>query len=158
MQGQKQGRGLCCLRSTDEAYIALWGRELYELKYIKGAGVESIWLCPTAADRVMHIRHCMLAVEARPGVSGSFLDDTFLIDRRSTIREYLAAQGRGTPLPVPVDPRFYPQHVCPHAFFIAHRADDDDARPASRSATGRVRHFSSRRLNQKSTIRHQRKP
>ena len=39
-EGQLKGTGLCCLRSTDDNYIALWGRERYERKYKQGAGVE----------------------------------------------------------------------------------------------------------------------
>ena len=94
-EDRTQGRGLCCLRSTDEAYIALWGKELYEKKYIKGANVESIWgYTPDSGLLPCHayLRHCMLAAEKLgPACRESFLDDTFLIDRTSTIREYLAA-------------------------------------------------------------------
>ena len=39
-----------------------------------------------------YLRHCVLAAEAlSPEAHASFLDDTYLADRRTTIRQHLAA-------------------------------------------------------------------
>jgi hypothetical protein len=100
--------GVICRRSTDEAYISLWGRDHFERKYLK-YGVETIWdwsedsgLRPCPA----YLRHCVLASWNAGGDNGgdswsdmnvagggvcydSFLDETYLVDRATTIREYL---------------------------------------------------------------------
>lgn len=97
-------RGVICCRSTDEAYIDLWGEAHFQKQYTKH-GVKTIWnwtrdsgLRPCPA----YLRHCVLASwgadgEEHPwssdGAGGrcynSFLDDTYLVDRKTTIREYL---------------------------------------------------------------------
>jgi len=97
--------GLICLRSTDEAYISLWGKDHFERQYLK-YGVQTIWNwsqdsglrpCP------LYLRHCVLASrnskieltnDCSPDVDSvcynSFLDETYLIDRETTVREYLS--------------------------------------------------------------------
>jgi hypothetical protein len=97
--------GLICLRSTDEAYISLWGKDHFERQYLK-YGVRTIWNwsqdsglrpCP------LYLRHCVLASrnskievmnDCSPDVDSvcynSFLDETYLIDRETTVREYLS--------------------------------------------------------------------
>lgn len=100
--------GLICRRSTDEAYISLWGKDHFERQYLK-YGVQSIWNwshdsglrpCP------VYLRHCVLAsrnakiggindcspdVESADGFCyTSFLDETYLIDRKTTVRKYLS--------------------------------------------------------------------
>eukprot|EP00580_Thalassiosira_gravida_P012752 CAMPEP_0201632868 /NCGR_PEP_ID=MMETSP0493-20130528/6367_1 /ASSEMBLY_ACC=CAM_ASM_000838 /TAXON_ID=420259 /ORGANISM="Thalassiosira gravida, Strain GMp14c1" /LENGTH=315 /DNA_ID=CAMNT_0048104473 /DNA_START=40 /DNA_END=987 /DNA_ORIENTATION=+ len=107
-------KGVICRRSTDEAYIAQWGQVHWENQYTK-YGVKTIWnwerdsgLRPCPA----YLRHCVLASwncgnngdggatksnsDGWSGVDGdgglcydSFLDDTYLVDRKTTIREYL---------------------------------------------------------------------
>jgi hypothetical protein len=101
--------GVICRQSTstDEAYISLWGRDHFERKYLK-YGVETIWdwsedsgLRPCPA----YLRHCVLASWNAGGNGGeswsdidvacggvcydSFLDETYLVDRVTSIREYL---------------------------------------------------------------------
>ncbi|KAL3797720.1 hypothetical protein HJC23_000265 [Cyclotella cryptica] len=92
-QQQQQPRmGVICRRSTDEAYIARWGQSHFDKQY-KKYGIDTIWNwsrdsglkpCP------VYMRHCVLA-SRRCGEEcyASFLDDTFLVDRRTTLREYL---------------------------------------------------------------------
>ena len=100
--------GLICRRSTDEAYISLWGKDHFERQYLK-YGVQTIWNwsqdsglrpCP------IYLRHCVLAsrstkirgmndcspdVESGDGVCySSFLDETYLIDRETSVRKYLS--------------------------------------------------------------------
>eukprot|EP00581_Thalassiosira_minuscula_P032554 CAMPEP_0183758814 /NCGR_PEP_ID=MMETSP0739-20130205/6659_1 /TAXON_ID=385413 /ORGANISM="Thalassiosira miniscula, Strain CCMP1093" /LENGTH=295 /DNA_ID=CAMNT_0025996475 /DNA_START=228 /DNA_END=1115 /DNA_ORIENTATION=- len=100
-------KGVICRRSTDEAYLAQWGKDHWESQYLK-YGVSTIWgwekdsglrPCP------VYLRHCVLASWncggtenksdswSSDGVGGlcyrSFLDDTYLVDRKTTIREYI---------------------------------------------------------------------
>lgn len=86
------GRGMLCLASTDAAYIERWGKERWERLYTK-FGLSKCWgwtedsgLRPCAT----YLRHCTLAAEKLGGEAhASFLDDTFLCDRKTTIRSYL---------------------------------------------------------------------
>ena len=97
-------QGIVCRRSTDEAYISQWGQDHFQSQYLD-YGVKTIWNwgkdsglrpCP------VYLRHCVLASWnsdsggcswTADGVGGicynSFLDETFLVDRKTTIREYL---------------------------------------------------------------------
>jgi hypothetical protein len=92
--GEEQQRGILCTRSSDEAYIARWGKERFE-KYYGKYGIDSIWgweqnsgLLPCA----LYLRHCTLAAKSLGSACyDSFLDETFLIDRKTTIRSYLAS-------------------------------------------------------------------
>ena len=84
--------GILCLRSTDEAYLKRWGEKQFEAQYGR-YGVETIWkwakdsgLRPCAP----YLRHCVIAAERMgKGCLDSFLDETFLVDRKTTVREYL---------------------------------------------------------------------
>ena len=86
--------GLLCCRSTDEAFVVAWGREKWERDYASH-GIDTIWGWePTSGLRpcAVYLRHCVLAAERLGGVAyESFLDDTYLVDRTTTIRQYLAA-------------------------------------------------------------------
>lgn len=89
--------GFMCTRSTDEKLktTSLWERYV---KYLEPAyGHVNVWgwsadsgirPCP------VYTRHCVLAVQ-KEGVPqyarDSFLDETFLVDQQTTLREYLAA-------------------------------------------------------------------
>lgn len=93
--GQEKQGGILCTRSSDEAYVARWGMERFTKNYGQ-YGVNSIWgwapesgLLPCAT----YLRHCVLAAKAN-GLEcfDSFLDETFLADRRTTIRSYLASK------------------------------------------------------------------
>eukprot|EP00908_Phaeocystis_cordata_P016818 Transcript_28135.p1 GENE.Transcript_28135~~Transcript_28135.p1 ORF type:complete len:237 (-),score=59.63 Transcript_28135:835-1515(-) len=84
--------GLMCCRSTDEAYIRTWGEERFASKY-RANGLQTIWgHAPDSGVRpcAVYLRHCVLAAE-RMGAAclASFLDETYLIDRTTTIRQYL---------------------------------------------------------------------
>lgn len=95
--GGNTGTGLMCMVSTDETYIEKWGRATYEEKYL-AYGVESIWgwgpdsgilPCP------VYCRHCVLATSKAgvdPRARDSFLDETYLADRKTTLRQHLAAR------------------------------------------------------------------
>ena len=83
-------KGLICARSTDQAYLQRWGSERFD-RHFRQYGVDTIWgwekdsgLRPCA----VYLRHCYLAAESM-GCLDSFLDETFLVDRTTTIRTYL---------------------------------------------------------------------
>jgi len=93
--GDTQQQGLMCLPSSDEHFVKKWGPGQMEKSYgqhgivtIWGYGPDSgILPCP------VYLRHCVLAAEkAGPVAFGSFLDDTFLADRKTSIREYLKSR------------------------------------------------------------------
>lgn len=85
-------KGLLCARSTDEKYISRWGQKRYDEYYGK-YGIETIWnwsetsgLRPCAT----YLRHCVLASKSMgKECYNSFLDETYLVDRQTTIRKYL---------------------------------------------------------------------
>lgn len=88
----KRRKGILCLASTDEEYINKWGYERFHSN-CKYWGKPSIWnweydsgLRPNS----VYLRHCLIAAK-RMGREclDSLLDDTFLVDRETTIREYL---------------------------------------------------------------------
>ncbi|KAJ8603482.1 hypothetical protein CTAYLR_005130 [Chrysophaeum taylorii] len=85
--------GILCTRSSDAAYVAKWGRDRYDAKY-KHLG-SNIWDHPRDSNLrpcAVYLRHCVLAVtKAGPLALDSFLDDTFLVDRTTPLRAYLAA-------------------------------------------------------------------
>lgn len=94
LEGCPGGKALMCVCSNDEAFVAKWGQERYEQGY-KVHGIPYIWgwpfdsglrPCPT------YLRHCALAAEKMgEECSASFLDETYLVDRKTTIRTYLNA-------------------------------------------------------------------
>ena len=57
-------------------------------------GVQQIWGWPRdcgATPCPVYLRHCVLAAEkAGPVASDSFLDETWLVDRETTVRAFLA--------------------------------------------------------------------
>ena len=89
----RQG-GILCARSTDTAYVERWGLERFEQHYRK-FGVDTIWdwsyssgLRPCAP----YLRHCALAAQKLGSVCyDSFLDETYLVDRSTTVRSYIEA-------------------------------------------------------------------
>eukprot|EP00545_Synedropsis_sp_CCMP1620_P005695 CAMPEP_0119022660 /NCGR_PEP_ID=MMETSP1176-20130426/28498_1 /TAXON_ID=265551 /ORGANISM="Synedropsis recta cf, Strain CCMP1620" /LENGTH=237 /DNA_ID=CAMNT_0006977579 /DNA_START=45 /DNA_END=754 /DNA_ORIENTATION=- len=92
--GKERQGGVLCARYTDEGYTQRWGKERFEKQY--GVyGIATIWgwkqdsgLLPCAT----YLRHCTLAAKSMgPACSDSFLDETFLADRTTTIRTYLAS-------------------------------------------------------------------
>jgi hypothetical protein len=85
-------KGVICARSTDEAYLKRWGADRFQDNFQK-YGVDTIWgwsqesgLRPCA----VYLRHCYLAAKSMGETSfDSFLDETFLVDRETTIRQYV---------------------------------------------------------------------
>ena len=84
--------GLICAKSTDEAYIERWGQNRFD-EHFKKYGVESIWTWTTDSGLrpcSIYLRHCYLAATSMGEVCfNSFLDETFLVDRTTTIRQYI---------------------------------------------------------------------
>ena len=80
-----------CAKGTDEEVIQRWGQEWFQENYIQN-GPPSVWnwqgeIYPCR----IYLRHCVLAA-AKCGaeVEASFLDDTYLYDKVTTIRQHLA--------------------------------------------------------------------
>ncbi|GBF99319.1 hypothetical protein Rsub_12100 [Raphidocelis subcapitata] len=90
LDGARQERlAVLCAANTDEEYRARrcppdewarrWGRY----------GIDRVWRDDVLPCRV-YLRHCVLAAKGFcPEAYESFLDGTFLSDRRTTVREYL---------------------------------------------------------------------
>ena len=91
-QDAESKTALICARSTDDAYLERWGKERFHEYYAK-YGIESIWgwkensgLRPCA----VYLRHCYLSAQSMgEECLASFLDDTVLVDRITTVRQYL---------------------------------------------------------------------
>lgn len=87
-----KGDGILCTASSDVAYLSRWGEVRFEQQY-KKYGVDTIWgwgrdsgLRPCA----VYLRHCYLAAKSMgEECFNSFLDETFLVDRQTTVREYI---------------------------------------------------------------------
>lgn len=85
-------KGILCTRSSDENYLILWGKERFQNNY-GNYNIGTIWnwkedsgLKPCAP----YLRHCVLAAEKMgKECFDSFLDETYLVDRHTTIRQYL---------------------------------------------------------------------
>jgi hypothetical protein len=85
-------KAILCTSSTDDAYLERWGSEQFDKQYGK-YGVHKIWgwernsglrPCP------VYLRHCYLAAESMGDECfNSFLDETFLVDRATTVRDYV---------------------------------------------------------------------
>jgi hypothetical protein len=92
--GSKRGasHALMCIRSTDNIFIEKWGQDRFD-KSFRHYGLETIWgwskdsgirPCP------VYLRHCYLAAKSMGDIClNSFLDESYLVDRTTTIREYL---------------------------------------------------------------------
>ena len=83
--------GLLCCRSSDEAYIRTWGEERFARKW-RDNGLDTIWnYTPDSGVRpcAVYLRHA------------SFLDETYLVDRTTTIRQYLARHPEVMSTPPP---------------------------------------------------------
>ena len=84
--------GILCTKSTDEAYLKRWGNEYFEKEY-GPYGIQTIWNWDRDSDLkpcAVYLRHCTLAAQSMGETCyNSFLDDTYLVDRKTTIRSYL---------------------------------------------------------------------
>jgi len=94
LDGSPAGVGMLCKASTDAAYVERWGSSRFETLY-HANGLETIWgwsLNSGLRPCGCYLRHCALAAEKLgPVAQASFLDETFLCDRTTTVRQYLAA-------------------------------------------------------------------
>jgi len=85
-------QGILCTASTDAEYLKKWGQERFEQHYAQ-YGISTIWgwkedsglrPCP------LYLRHCVLAAKSMcDECYNSFLDDTYLVDRTTPLRDYL---------------------------------------------------------------------
>jgi len=95
--------GVLCTRYTDDDYIKRWGKERFDEHYSK-YGIDTIWGYKTNSGLLpcrVYLKHCYLASQSQSMAMGSgsssssnecfnsFLDETFLVDRKTTIRQYL---------------------------------------------------------------------
>lgn len=84
--------GTLCTRYTDEGFVERWGNDRFEENY-GNYGIQTIWgwerdsgLRPCR----VYLRHCYLAAQSMgQECFDSFLDETFLVDRTTTIRDYI---------------------------------------------------------------------
>ena len=85
-------KGILCVKWSDEAYIEYWGQERFDEKYTK-QGIPTIWgWSPDSGLRPCrkYFQLCLkAAMEMGQECYNSFLDETFLVDRATTIRTYL---------------------------------------------------------------------
>jgi hypothetical protein len=87
-----ESQGILCARGSDEEFLKRWGQPYFDQEYGQ-YDIDTIWnwdktsgLRPCAT----YLRHCTLAAEKMGQTCyNSFLDETFLVDRKTTIRTYL---------------------------------------------------------------------
>ncbi|KAA8548973.1 hypothetical protein F0562_000657 [Nyssa sinensis] len=86
-----------CARYSDEEYFQIrckGSQEIFFQRYGK-YNIHKIWQNDILPCRV-YLRHCVLAAKNLGDAAyDSFLDHTFLADRKTTIRQYLATVGSG---------------------------------------------------------------
>jgi hypothetical protein len=88
------GTGIVCTSSTDAIYFARWGKSKFSQRY-SPHGIFSIWDDWNRPDSgilpcSVYLRHVYLAAQnAGEEMLRSLLDETFLVDRKTTIRQYL---------------------------------------------------------------------
>ncbi|CAD6266864.1 unnamed protein product [Miscanthus lutarioriparius] len=90
-------RAVVCARYSDEEYFqgrCQGSKEIYYQRYGR-YNIDKIWRDDILPCR-LYLRHCVLAAKnlGEPAYS-NFLDHTYLGDRKTTIREYLATTGAG---------------------------------------------------------------
>ncbi|KAH7842637.1 hypothetical protein Vadar_007591 [Vaccinium darrowii] len=86
-----------CARFSDEEYLQIrckGSQEIYFQKYGR-YNIHKIWRDDILPCRV-YLRHCVLAAKGLGDEAyNNFLDHTYLGDRKTTIRDYLATTGSG---------------------------------------------------------------
>ncbi|CAN6328573.1 unnamed protein product [Urochloa humidicola] len=90
-------QAVVCARYSDEEYFkerCQGSKEIYNQRYGR-FNIDKIWRDDILPCR-LYLRHCVLAAKnlGEPAYS-NFLDHTYLGDRKTTIREYLATTGAG---------------------------------------------------------------
>ncbi|KAF3456281.1 hypothetical protein FNV43_RR00931 [Rhamnella rubrinervis] len=86
-----------CARYTDEEFIRMRCKGSKDMFYqLYGQyNIDKIWQDDILPCRA-YLRHCVLAVKNLGNAAyDNFLDHTYLGDRKTTIRQYLAAKGSG---------------------------------------------------------------
>ncbi|KAK1591770.1 hypothetical protein Q3G72_013381 [Acer saccharum] len=90
-------RAVLCARSSDEEFFQIrckGSKEIYFQHYGR-YNIDKIWRDDILPCRV-YLRHCVLAAKNLGDEAyNNFLDHTYLGDRKTTIREYLATTGSG---------------------------------------------------------------
>ncbi|XP_054806934.1 uncharacterized protein LOC129309389 [Prosopis cineraria] len=86
-----------CARYSDEEFFNIrckGSKEIYFQQYGRW-NIDRIWRDDVLPCRV-YLRHCVLAAKNLGDVAyNNFMDHTYLADRKTTIREYLATTGSG---------------------------------------------------------------
>ena len=89
------GTGVICLSRLNDDDLPSWLDESRDL--LPSVGKRGVWTWAKDSGLLpfdMYLRHCLLAVKKAGEVAEqSFLDDTYLVDRKTTLREYLARDG-----------------------------------------------------------------
>jgi hypothetical protein len=97
--------GMICAQSTDEIYFHKWGLDHFQ-KHFGDYGITTIWNWPKGGENsdselgflrpcAIYLYHCCLAAQNMgPTCYDSFLDETFLVDRTTTLRQYLQQYPR----------------------------------------------------------------
>lgn len=85
--------GLMCVASTDEEFVSRWGESVFKEKLSK-TGLRAIWDWPLESALKpcsVYTNHCYLAAQSLGSpMLDSFLDETYLVDRQTTVRTYLS--------------------------------------------------------------------
>ena len=82
--------GIVCIRSTDMDYIKRWGQDKFDKEWVD-IGLDTIWHWK---DEIypcrVYLRHCLLSIQKQGQFAlDDFMDNTFLYDRKTTIRQYM---------------------------------------------------------------------
>jgi hypothetical protein len=97
--------GMICAQSTDEIYFRKWGSDHFQ-KHFGDYGISTIWNWPRGEESggsdlgflrpcAIYLYHCHLAAQNMgPACYESFLNETFLVDRTTTLRQYLQEYPR----------------------------------------------------------------
>mmetsp|Transcript_20168 Transcript_20168/g.49420 ORF Transcript_20168/g.49420 Transcript_20168/m.49420 type:complete len:218 (-) Transcript_20168:155-808(-) len=78
-----------CVKSSDDIYRRKLGSAAKWAEKVTQYGLDAIWTDEVLPCRI-YLKHCWLAAKGHgPDVLDSFLDHTFLSDRKTSMREYL---------------------------------------------------------------------
>lgn len=89
----KRKVGMICAKSNDDIYLAKWGKDHFQLRY-QQYGLSTIWNYPSTFVSIkpctIYLYHCYTASKNMgKECHDSFLDETYLVDRTTTLRQYL---------------------------------------------------------------------
>lgn len=83
---------MCCSSDSNEVYIERWGEAQYaeKLRQYDLCGIWGLSINKDIKPCSVYLRHCLLAARGRSRQCyDSFLDDTYLVDMKTTVRQYL---------------------------------------------------------------------